>query len=82
MTAKQQLRQLVDELSEVEAAEALSILASRRRRDSLSELLDNAPEDDEPTTPEEEALVAEAFEAIERGETITLEELRAELGLQ
>jgi hypothetical protein len=26
----------------------------RRERDPLVELLDNAPEDDEPTTPEEE----------------------------
>jgi len=79
MNAKQQLRQLVDELSEVEAAEALDILAARTGRDPLSELLDNAPLDDEPTTPEEEALVQEALDAVTRGETISLEQLRAEL---
>jgi hypothetical protein len=80
MTAKQQLRQLVDELSEVEAAQALDLLATRGRRDSLTELLDNAPPDDEPVTPEEEALVQEARDEIARGEpTISLEQLRAEL---
>ena len=35
--------------------------------------------DDESTTPEEEAAVQEALEAVARGETISLEELRAEL---
>jgi len=79
MTAKQQLRQLVDELSEVEAAEALDILAARRGHDAQSVLLDDAPLDDEPTTPEEDALVQEALEAAARGETISLDELRAEL---
>lgn len=79
MTAKQQLHQLIDELSEVEAAEALDILAARREPDALTVLLDNAPIDDEPSTPQEEAAVAEALDAAARGETISLEELRAEL---
>jgi len=42
-------------------------------------VLDDAPADDEPTTPEEDAAVQEALEAADRGDTITLEELRAEL---
>lgn len=79
MTAKQQLRQLVDELSEVEAAEALDLLAARGRRDSLTALLDNAPLDDEPISDEEEALVQEARDEVARGEpTISLDQLRAE----
>ncbi len=82
MTAKQQLHQLVDAFSEVEAAEALDILASSRQRDSLTELLDNAPDDDEPSTPGEEALVQQAREEIARGEAISLDELRAELELR
>ena len=45
----------------------------------MTVLLDNAPIDDEPTTPEEEAAVQEALEAAARGETISLDELRAEL---
>jgi hypothetical protein len=80
MTAKEQLLQRVQRLSETEAAETLQLMD--QRTDSLSRLLDNAPEDDEPSTPEEEALVQEAFDAIARGETITLDELRAELELQ
>jgi hypothetical protein len=81
MTAKEQLRELVDELSETEAARALEVLIARRgeQRDALMEFLENAPLDDEPTTPEEEAAVQEALEAAARGETITLEEFRAEL---
>jgi hypothetical protein len=43
------------------------------------EFLGNAPVDDEPTTPEEAAAVQEALDAAARGETISLEELRAEL---
>jgi hypothetical protein len=39
-----------------------------------------APEDDEPVTPEEEAAIAEAREAVARGEVITHEELARELG--
>lgn len=80
MTAKEQLLQRVQTLSEDEAAETLRMLD--QRSDSLTRLLDNAPEDDEPTTPEEEALVQEARDEIARGETITLDELRAELELQ
>ena len=78
MTAKQQLRQLVDELSEVEAAEALDLLAARGRRDSLTELLDNAPLDDEPETDEERAAVAEADAAIAAGDTVSLDEILRE----
>ncbi|MGH3025703.1 MAG: hypothetical protein ACRDLR_04575 [Gaiellaceae bacterium] len=80
MTAKEQLLQRVQTLSENEAAETLRLLD--QRTDSLTRLLDNAPEDDEPTTPEEEALVQQARDEIARGETITLDELRAELELQ
>jgi hypothetical protein len=79
MTAKEKLRELVDELSEVEAAEALDILAARRRHDPIVEFLENAPRDDEPVSAEEEAAVQVAREEIARGETISLDELRTEL---
>jgi hypothetical protein len=79
MTAKEKLRELVDELSEVEAAEALDILAARRRHDPIVEFLENAPLDDEPVSAEEEAAVQVAREEIARGETISLDELRTEL---
>lgn len=42
-------------------------------------MLENAPLDDEPTTPEEEAGVQVARDEITRGETITPEQLRSEL---
>ncbi len=77
MTAKERLRERVEQLTEDEAAETLRLLD--QRSDALTRLLDDAPLDDEPTTPEEEASVQEALEAAARGETITLEELRAEL---
>lgn len=79
MTAKEKLRQAVEELSEAEAAEALEILVRRGERTSLDELLDNAPLDDEPETEEERQAVAEAREELRRGETVSLDEIRAEL---
>lgn len=77
MTAKEKLHSLVDELSESEAAVALDLLVARRD-DALTQFLDNAPIDDEPTTPEEEAAVQEAREEIARGETVSMDEIRAE----
>jgi hypothetical protein len=82
MTAKEQLLKRVQAYSETEAADALRVL-DQRPGDSLTRLLDNAPEDDEPVTPEEEALVQEARDEIARGEKmVSLDELRAELELQ
>lgn len=80
MTAKEQLLMRVQAYSEAEAADVLRVLD--QRGDSLASLLENAPEDDEPTTPEEEALVQEARDEIARGETLSLDVLRAELDLQ
>lgn len=48
-------------------------------RDRLVEFLDNAPEDDEPTMPEEEQGVREAKAEIELGEVLSSEEIRREL---
>ena len=78
MTAKEKLRVVVEELSESEAEGALDYIASRRH-DELDALLDSAPLDDEPSTPEEEAAVQLAREELARGETVSLDEIRAEL---
>jgi hypothetical protein len=79
MTAKEKLRAAVDESSEADAADILDYLARRDpRSDGLSELLRNAPVDDEPVTPEEEEGVAEARAEIARGEIISSEEIRRE----
>jgi hypothetical protein len=77
MTAKEKLRVAVEELSESEAANALDYIA-RRQHGELGELLDSAPLDDEPTTPEEEAAVQLARDELARGETVSLDEVRAE----
>ena len=79
MTAKQQLRERIDELTEAEAADTLDYLARRQRRDALTVFLDQAPIDDEPTTEEEERAVQEAREEVARGETISLEQLKRDL---
>jgi hypothetical protein len=80
MTAKEKLRQTVDDLSEAEAQEALGFIVRRRgRRDALGELLDRAPIDDEPTTPEEEEGVREARAEIERGDVLSADEIRREV---
>lgn len=79
MTAKEQLRERVEALSEEQAAEYLRVFD--QRSDPMIAFLDNAPPDDEPLTPEEEEAMREAEEDIARGDTISLEELKAELGL-
>ncbi len=76
MTAKEKLRQRIETLTEEEAAEALRLLD--QRPDPLTALLDTAPIDDEPVTPEEDEAVAEARAEIARGEVISAEEIRRE----
>jgi hypothetical protein len=76
MTAKEKLRERIETLTEEEAAETLRLLD--QRTDPLTVLLDNAPLDDEPVTPEEEEGVAEARAEIARGEVISAEEIRRE----
>lgn len=82
MTAKEKLRIAVEELSEEEAEDALRRLEleeGERTAATLDELLDNAPIDDEPETPEERRAVAEGYEDLRRGNTVSLDEIRSEL---
>lgn len=78
MTAKEKLRERVEALTEEQAAETLRLL-DQRAQDPVLAAFDSAPLDDEPVTPEEDAAVQQAREEIARGETISLEEFRAEL---
>jgi hypothetical protein len=80
MTAKGKLRQAIDDLSELEAAQTLAFIADRRHRDRVIEPFENAPEDDEPSPPEEDASVDEARAQYERGDAVSLDQLRNELG--
>jgi hypothetical protein len=80
MTTKQQLHKLVDELSEQEAEAAL-VIVERRRDDPMLHALASAPIDDEPSSPEEDASAVDALASYRRGEAISSEEMRRELGL-
>lgn len=82
VTAKEKLRELVNRMSEREAASALVRLRhpSGVGTDRVSELLDTAPLDDEPVTPEEEEAVAEARGEYSRGEFVTADEAKRQLG--
>lgn len=80
MTAKEKLRQAVEDLSELEAEDTLAYIARRRERDLVLEAFDNAPLDDEPVTADEERAVEESREAYRRGENYTIDEIRREIG--
>ena len=84
MTVKERLHQLVEELPEgqaTEAAERALLHLKRVSTDPVLRALLNAPIDDEPDTEEERALIAEGRAALERGDVVSDEELRRELGL-
>jgi len=78
MTVRDELHQLVATLPDDDLGLAQRYLEALRDRrvDPMIWALDNAPIDDEPTTPEEEAAVAEALEDIRQGRTVSLEEAR------
>ncbi len=80
MTTKKRLHKLVDDLSEQEAEAAL-VIVQRRREDPMLHALAAAPNDDEHSDAGEDAGAAEALAAYHRGEAVSSEELRAELGL-
>ena len=58
VTARERLHQLVDELSEQEADDALRYIA-QRREDPMIAAFRDAPEDDEPFTAADEIALAE-----------------------
>jgi len=78
MTTKDRLHQVVDGLSEQEAADALDYLVSRSR-DPLARRLDTAPLDDEPLTDEEHESLREARADFAAGRTVSMDDLRREL---
>jgi len=79
MTTKERLHQVVDSLSEQEAADALDYIASRGR-DSLARRLDAAPLDDEPLTAEDLDAMREMREDAAAGRLVSLDDIRQELG--
>jgi hypothetical protein len=81
MSTKDKLRQLVEDLpeSEVHAAECFLAYLRDIGTDPFLRALALAPVDDEPTTPEEDAAAAEAWQEYLRGEFRPWEEVREEL---
>lgn len=77
MTAKEQLRDVVDALSEDEASDTLRYIEVRRVDPMLAAFL-AAALDDEPVTEEEERAVAESREEYRRGEAVPLDQVRRE----
>ncbi len=77
---RERLHELLDELSEDRLDDAATAL--RALTDSVLRAFLNAPEDDEPTTAEDLAAVAEGRDAYSRGETVPLADVMADLRRQ
>lgn len=80
MTAKERLRSLVDELSEEEAPSAL-VVVERHRADPMLRALADAASDDEAPTSDEASSARRALEAYRRGEALSPDELKRDLGI-
>lgn len=76
MTAKEQLRERVETLSEEEAGEALRLLDLRV--DPVIAAFRDAPSDDEPWTEEDEVAAAEGRADLAAGRTVSLDEAMRE----
>jgi len=76
-TERERIHRLVDELPDEELHAALRYLEYLRdmARDPVLRAFLEAPLDDEPLTPEDEAAIREGREELARGEGIPLEEL-------
>jgi hypothetical protein len=80
MTTRERLHQLVDELSEQEADEALRLITARRG-DDFARWPDSLPEEDEEISEQEEAAVQEARDEIAAGAALlSLDETKREFG--
>jgi hypothetical protein len=77
VTTKERLHQLVDELSDDEAERALG-LVENEFDDPVLRAFHEAPEDDEPLTPEDEAALDRSRQEYRRGEGVSLDSIRHE----
>lgn len=79
MTTREELHHLVDQLPEGTLRGARRVLVAYvAQHDPVLKSTLEAPEDDEPTTPEEDTSAAEAWQAYLRGEFMTAEEAEHE----
>lgn len=75
---KADLHRLVDALP-TESVDAVGRWLERVTDDPMIAVLDAAPWDDEPSTPDEDTAVANAREALQRDEGIGWDQVKAEL---
>jgi len=78
-TAREQLHEIVERMSEDEASAALERLALTAD-DPLLRAFVAAPDEDEEISDEEEQAVAQSRQDLANGDTISHDELRRELG--
>lgn len=78
MTSKTRLHELIDQLPDEETTAAARFLEYLRDvgSDPMRRVLDEAPEDDEPVTPQEEAGAQEARRDYRAGNRISAEEAK------
>lgn len=84
MSSRDALHRLVEELPDSEVQRAERVLeALKDAAEDVGPLysLDTAPPDDEPETAAERAATSEAWAEHERGEGLSTEQLRRDLGL-
>jgi hypothetical protein len=82
MSRRATLHRLIDSLPEEDLTTAGRLLVGlRATADAVDRALLLAPSDDEPDTDDEDGGLTEARQELARGEGISTEELRRELGL-
>jgi len=81
MTVRDEIHLLIDTLPEGDLPRVRQFLRSLADggNDSLGRFLGAAPEDDEPSTPEQDQAAREARESLERGERVSAEEVKQTL---
>ena len=79
MTSEETLHKLIDRLPEHDVSAVEEVLARLLQRDSMLSALDGAPDDNELSTPEEDAEAGEAWQEYLRGEALSAEEAKRRL---
>lgn len=81
MSAREEAIKIIASLPEGEVVEFLAYLKQRQlKADPLLQALAAAPEDEEPSSPEEEAALSEAREQALRGEVVSWDDTWKQLG--
>ena len=80
MTAKEKLRERVEDLTEQEAEATLEFIAARGQ--SFGDWLDSRPEDDEPLSPDEHTALAASDVDIAAGRTVSYAQLKQGLAAE